>query len=90
VGAAVGLAVAATGVSVCWPMLLAYASQGRERPAGIVSGVTAMGYVGFVVGPAVIGTLAELIGLRAAVVVLAAVAAGVAIAPSRVTPSRPG
>jgi MFS family permease len=88
VGAAIGLAVAATGVSVCWPMLLAYASQGRDRPAGVVSGVTATGYVGFVVGPAVIGTLAELVGLRAALVVLAVVAAGVAIAPARVTPSR--
>ena len=31
VGAAVGLALAATGISVCWPMLLAYASQGREH-----------------------------------------------------------
>ena len=87
-GAAVGLALAATGVSVCWPMLLAYASQGRERPAGIVSGVTATGYIGFVVGPAVIGTVAELFGLRVAVLVLAVVAAGVAIAPARVTPSR--
>ena len=88
VGAAIGLALAATGVSVCWPMLLAYASQGRERPAGIVSGVTATGYIGFVVGPVVIGTIAELIGLRAAVLVLAVIAAGVAIAPARVTPSR--
>ncbi len=69
-------------------MLLAYASQGRERPAGVVSGVTATGYIGFVIGPAVIGTLAEVVGLRAAVVVLAAVAAFVAVAPSRVTPSR--
>ena len=90
VGAAVGLALAATGVSVCWPMLLAYASQGRERPAGIVSGVTATGYIGFVVGPAVIGTVAEVFGLRAAVLVLAVIAAGVAIAPARVTPSRCG
>jgi MFS family permease len=88
VGAAIGLAVAATGVSVCWPMLLAYASQGRERPAGIVSGVTATGYIGFVVGPVVIGTIAEVVGLRSSVLVLAVVAAGVAIAPSRVTPNR--
>ena len=90
VGAAVGLALAATGVSVCWPMLLAYASQGRARPAGIVSGVTATGYIGFVVGPAVIGTVAEVSGLRIAVLVLAVIAAGVAIAPARVTPSRAG
>jgi MFS family permease len=87
--AVVGLAVAATGVSVVWPMLLAYASQGRDRPAGVVSGVTATGYVGFVVGPAVVGSLAELVGLRSAVLLLALVATGVAIAPARVTPSRP-
>ena len=90
VGAAVGLALAATGVSVCWPMLLAYASQGRSRPAGVVSGVTATGYIGFVVGPVVIGTVAEASGLRIAVIVLAVIAAGVAIAPARVTPSTAG
>ena len=72
VGAAVGLTLAATGVSVCWPMLLAYVPQGRARPAGIVSGVTATGYIGFVVGPVVIGAFAEVVGLRAAVLVLAA------------------
>ena len=45
-------------------------------------------YVGFVVGPALIGSLAELIGLRSALIARAVVAAGVAIAPARVTPSR--
>ena len=90
VGARVGLTLAATGVSVCWPMLLAYAA-GPRRPAGIVSGVTATGYIGFVVGPVVIGAFAEVVGLRAAVLVLALIAAGVAIALTRVTlPRRRG
>jgi MFS family permease len=89
-GAALGLALAATGISVCWPMLLAYAAQGREHAAGIVSGVTATGYIGFVIGPVVIGTVAEVVGLRASVLVLAVIAAGVAVAPSRVTPNRSG
>ena len=52
-----------------------------------MSGVTATGYIGFVVGPVVIGTVAEVVGLRTAVLVLAVIAAGVAIAPTRVTPS---
>lgn len=81
--AVVGLVVGAAGVSVCWPMLLAHASQGLTRPAGVISGVTAIGYLGFVLGPAVIGSLAGLVGLRPALLLLAGAAGVVAVAPRR-------
>ena len=65
-GAAAGLALAAAGISVCWPLLLAQASAGIDRPAAAIGGVTAIGYLGFVVGPPIVGGLAGLIGLRPA------------------------
>jgi len=86
-GAVVGLAAAAAGISVCWPLLVSQASSGLERPAAVVGGVTAIGYLGFVVGPPVIGALAGLVGLRSALLALAAGAAAVAIVP-RYLPER--
>lgn len=82
-GAAAGLALAAAGISVCWPLLLSQASGGLERPAAAIGGVTAVGYLGFVVGPPVVGALAGWVGLRPAVLFLAAGAAVVAVAPQR-------
>ena len=87
-GAAGGLALAAAGISVCWPLLLAHASAGLERPASTIGGVTAIGYLGFVVGPPVVGGLAGLVGLRPALLFLAAAAAVVAVAPRRMTATR--
>lgn len=78
--AGLGLLVAAAGVSVCWPLLVARASTGVARPAAVVAGVTALGYLGFVVGPPLVGWLAGLLGLRAGVLALAVVAGLVAVA----------
>ncbi|HET6792797.1 MAG TPA: MFS transporter [Acidimicrobiales bacterium] len=80
--AAAGLVLAAGGISLCWPLLLAHASAGRARPAAVVGGVSAVGYTGFVVGPAVVGWLAAGVGLRAGLLFLAAAAVFVAVAPS--------
>jgi MFS family permease len=77
-----GLVVAAGGISMCWPLLLAHASAGRERPAAIVGGVSSIGYLGFVFGPAVVGWISALVGLRAGLLVLAAAAVTVAALPN--------
>src|SRR5204862_3869788 len=53
--AGLGLVLAAGGVSMCWPLLLAVASAGRERPGAVVGAVSSIGYVGFVVGPSIVG-----------------------------------
>jgi MFS family permease len=87
-GAAAGLAVAAAGISVCWPLLLSRASAGQERPAAVVGGVTAIGYLGFVVGPPLVGALAGIVGLRPAILSLAAAAAVVAVVPRRLPVGR--
>ena len=80
--AGLGLVLAAGGISLCWPLLLSLASADRARPGPVVGAVTAVGYTGFVVGPTVVGAVAAGLGLRAGLVLLAALAAFVATAPA--------
>lgn len=61
-----GIAVAGAGCSVCAPTILSIAGRAaapHER-ATIVGSVTTIMYLGFLVGPAVVGGLAELTTLR--------------------------
>jgi hypothetical protein len=79
--AAVGLVVATGGIAMTWPLLLAEASAGRTRPAMVVGAVSTVGYLGFVVGPSLVGLVAGRAGLRWGLVLLAGAAAFVALAP---------
>jgi MFS family permease len=86
--AACGLALASVGITVVWPLLLADVNNEARHPALAIGGVTASGYLGMVAGPAIVGLLASLLGLRAGLVLLAAVALFVAITPAHVRPSK--
>jgi MFS family permease len=79
-----GLVLAAGGISLCWPLLLALAASGSgaDRPGAVVGAVTSVGYLGFVVGPSLVGLLAGRFGLRAGLLVLAVAAVFVAVAPA--------
>jgi len=70
--AAAGLGAAAVGSAIYWPLLLAFASRGSDRPGLVVGGLSAAGYVGFLAGPPLVGWIAELIGLRWGLAVLGA------------------
>jgi fucose permease len=72
--ASVGLGAAAVGVSVYWPLLLAFASRGNSRPGLVVGGLSACGYVGFLAGPPVVGWIAQATDLRWGIGMLAAAA----------------
>jgi MFS family permease len=80
---ALGLVAAAMGISMCWPLLVARANAGRARPGLVVGGVTAAGYLGLVLGPAIVGGMASTVGLRGGLLLLAASAVFVAVAPNR-------
>lgn len=80
--AGAGLVLAAGGISMCWPLFLAHASAGRERPGTIVGGVSSIGYLGFVLGPTIVGWMSALVGLRAGLLVLAVAAVAVAVRPN--------
>ncbi|MGO8871303.1 MAG: MFS transporter [Acidimicrobiales bacterium] len=81
--AAIGLVLAAGGISMCWPLLVAQAGARRPRAGEVVGAVSAVGYLGLVIGPAVVGWVAEAVGLRIALGVLAAAALIVALVPTR-------
>jgi MFS family permease len=87
--AAAGLAAAAVGISVIWPLLIADVNNEARHPALAIGGVTACGYLGMVAGPPLVGTLSALFGLRVGLLVLAGIALLVAIVPAHVrTPAR--
>lgn len=94
--ALLGILVAGAGSSVCAPTIISLAgaaSPPAERGAAVAS-VTTVAYLGFVVGPAAVGGLAGLAGLRvslsavAGLALLLAVAAALAPLPGR--PAREG
>jgi MFS family permease len=77
--------VGGAGISIAAPAL--FGAGGRltspaERGRALAT-VTTLGYLGFLVGPPIVGGLAELFGLRAAFVALAAIAAALVAAIPR-------
>lgn len=63
--ALVGFAAVGVGLSCSFPVLLSVAGQVPGMPKGLaISAVAMFGYTGFLVGPPVIGFVAELTGLR--------------------------
>ncbi len=83
--AALGLVVAAGGISMCWPLLVSEASAGRSRAGAVVGAVSAVGYLGLIMGPAVVGWVAQGTGLRAAIGLLGVAAVTVAVIGFRST-----
>lgn len=83
--AVAGFFLGGAGVSVAAPV--AFGAAGRGVPAGergsAVATVTTIGYLGFLLGPPITGSTAELLGLRASFVVLAVAALAVAAAVPR-------
>jgi MFS family permease len=77
-----GLVIAAGGISMCWPLLLAHATAARERPGAVVGAVSAVGYAGFFLGPTIVGWMSSATSLRGGLVLLAGAAVFVAVAPN--------
>jgi MFS family permease len=83
-----GLAVAGLGASVCAPTLIGLAGRAAPDRAGAATGtVITLSYLGFVVGPAAVGGVAALTGLRTALAAVAGTALLVA-AGARALPRR--
>jgi MFS family permease len=75
------LAIAGAGISTVAPALFARAGRmtdARNRAAAIAR-VTSLGYSGFIVGPGLVGIVAQLTNLRTAIVVLAGLALAMAL-----------
>jgi MFS family permease len=88
--ALVGFAVAGGGISLNAPVIFGAAGRRRTDPAAAVATVTTLAYLGFFIGPPLFGGLAQASGLRTAFAVLTVIAAGVAVAATRLrTDERP-
>jgi MFS family permease len=78
--ALVGLAIGGAGVSLTAPIVF---GAGGRRGASAVATVTTLGYLGLLIGPALVGGVAQATSLRGSFVALSLVAAGVAVAATR-------
>jgi len=77
-----GFAIAGAGVSLNAPILFGFAAR-RADAATSVATVTTIGYLGLLIGPPLVGLVAQASSLRVSFLVLAAVAAAVAAAATR-------
>jgi predicted MFS family arabinose efflux permease len=85
-----GVIVAGAGISICAPVLFSLAGRGAdegERGAA-VSVVTTIAYLGFLIGPAVVGLVAQATTLRASLAAVAVVAVALAALAGRARPVR--
>jgi len=83
--ALVGVVVAGGGISICAPILFSIAGRGADEAlrGAAVSVVTTIAYLGFLVGPAAVGLLADATTLRTSLACVAAVALGLAALAGR-------
>jgi MFS family permease len=78
----VGFALAGAGISLTAPIVFGIA--GRRPDAGsAVATVTTIGYLGLLIGPPLVGGIAQLTSLRISFLALAVIAAAVAFATTR-------
>lgn len=79
VAAVAGFGVLGAGISLTFPALLAEAGAGAARPAEAIAAVSTGGYLGFLVGPPLIGAVAQAAGLPTALWLIPLLAGGAAL-----------
>jgi predicted MFS family arabinose efflux permease len=89
VSAYVGAALWAVGVCLVFPAAVSAGGEAPDRPADAIAAVTTIGYGGFLLGPPLIGLLADRVGLGRALLVLLVLAAGIAALAPAVRSRRP-
>jgi MFS family permease len=77
-----GFAIGGAGVSLNAPIVFGFAAR-RPDAGTAVATVTTIGYLGLLVGPPLVGGVAQLANLRVSFVVLALIAAAVAMVAAR-------
>jgi MFS family permease len=86
--AMVGFVLLGLGMSFVVPLVFT-ASSLLERPGPSLATVNSFGYLGLLIGPALIGGLADAVGLPGALGVIVAVCAVTAVLAGAVAPRRP-
>lgn len=87
VTALIGFASLGAGMALIIPTVFTAAGKLSELSSGVgIAAVSAFGWAGFVCGPPLIGQLANVVGLRAALAVIPVLAFAITIATTRSTP----
>jgi predicted MFS family arabinose efflux permease len=84
-----GAALWALGVCLVFPAAVSAGGEAPDRPADAIAAVTTIGYGGFLLGPPLIGLLADRVGLGRALLVLLVLAGGIATLAPAVRSRRP-
>jgi predicted MFS family arabinose efflux permease len=84
-----GATLWALGVCLVFPAAVSAGGEAPYRPADAIAAVTTIGYGGFLLGPPLIGLLADRVGLGRALLVLLVLAAGIAALAPAVRSRRP-
>jgi MFS family permease len=84
--AIVGFAALGIGLACVVPLVFVAAAGNDPEPGPALAAVSTPGYVGFLLGPPVIGGLAEVVGLGAALALLPVLLAAVAATAGRTAP----
>jgi MFS family permease len=86
--ALVGIVIAGAGISICAPILFSIAGRSADEAVrgAAVSIVTTIAYLGFLVGPAAVGLMADATTLRASLAAAAGVAVLLAVLAGRARP----
>lgn len=83
--AVVGFGIVGVGASNAVPVMFSAAGRQTVMPANLaIAAITTFGYAGILVGPAMVGFLASVIGLSAGLAVIAAMLMAVAVTSFRV------
>jgi predicted MFS family arabinose efflux permease len=87
--ALVGVVAAGAGISICAPVLVSLAGRGADEAlrGAAVSIVTTIAYLGFLVGPAAVGLLADATALETSLAAVSVVALALAILAPLSTPT---
>ena len=87
--AVIGFGLVGAGISCVFPVVLSSAARTPDLPpSAAIAAVCTVGYFGFLLGPPMIGGLAELIGLPAALGLVVLLCALIAALGSRAPPQR--
>jgi MFS family permease len=88
VGVILGFAALGVGLACVVPLVFVAAAGDDPHPGPALAAVSTPGYLGFLLGPPVIGGLAELVGLGTALALLPVLLAGVVALAGRTAPAR--
>lgn len=80
----VGFGMVGLGLATVVPMVYGAAGRSQTMPAGVaIAAVSTVGYTGFLIGPPVIGWVADFFNLRTALIIVAVLAFGMAVMASK-------